>query len=70
MFICLLQMLFKSFDTVDRGILDSALGRLGCLVGLGMFTFLTMLMSGLGSNSPLDLVRPGLEMVVFLRVAP
>ena len=40
----------KSFDTVDRGILDRVLSSLGCLVGSGMLTLSVTHMFGCGSS--------------------
>ena len=57
----------KSFDTVDRGVLDavlSSLGLPGCFV---MLTLSTMLMSGNVLSWHLVLVSPGLVMVALLR---
>ena len=57
----------KSFDTVDRGILDKVLSSLG-LPGW-FLTLSTIRMFGFGSNWLLGLVSLGLGMVVFLRGA-
>ena len=56
----------KSFDTVDRSILDCALGRLGYLTGFVIF-FLFMVMFVSGSSSLLVLGSHGVGMVVFPR---
>ena len=49
----------KSFDTVDRGILDRVLSSLG-----------STLMSGYVSSLLLALDSPGLEMMAFLKIVP
>ena len=58
----------KSFDTVDRSILDCALGRLGLPAWFRkvyLFFFIVRFVSGL--SLLLDLVSHGVEMVVFSR---
>ena len=60
----------KSFDTVDRGILDRVLSSLGLLAGFVMLILSTMLMFGYALSLHLALVSPGLGMGVFLRVVP
>ena len=52
----------KSFDTVDRSILDRVLSSLGLPVGFVMPSFSTVLMLGYGSSSLLDLANLGLAM--------
>ena len=58
----------KSFDTVDRTILDRVLSSLG-LPGWFRHAY-TMLTFGSALSLPLALVGPGLGMGVFLRVVP
>ena len=53
----------KSFDTVDRGVLDLVLGRLGLPVWFRRVILVIMLMFGLGSSLLVVLVR-----LAFLRV--
>ena len=58
----------KSFETVDRSILDCALGRLGLPDWFReVFFFLFIVRSVFGLNLLLDLVNLGVEMVVFPR---
>ena len=58
----------KSFDTVDRSILDRSCVVLGCLPGSAMLISSTMLMLGCGLSWRLVLVNLGLVMGGFLRV--
>ena len=58
----------KSFDTVDRSILDCALVVLGCLIGFVRFISRFIVRFGQGLSLPLGLVSPGVGMVVFPRV--
>ena len=55
----------KSFDTVDRGILDSVLSSLGLPAWFRHAYFEYMLMCACGLSLLLALVSPGLVMVVF-----
>ena len=55
----------KSFDAVDRSILDCVLGRLCCLTGSVRFIFLSTVMFVFGLSLQLVLVSHGVEMVVF-----
>ena len=60
----------KSFDTVDRKILDCVISSLGLLAWFRHVTTLSiMLMSPFGVNLLPVLVNPGLEMVVSPKVA-
>ena len=59
----------KSFDTVDRSILDCAWVGWVCLVGFGKSILLFMLMYGLGLSLLQGWAKLGPEMVVFLRDA-
>ena len=59
----------KSFDTVDRGILDRVLSSLGCLFGSVMHALSITPMSGCGLSSLLDLASRGLVSGTFLRDA-
>ena len=58
----------KSFDTVDRSILDCALGGWVFLTGFAGFIFLFKVRFVSGSSLLLDLVSLGAGMVVSLRV--
>ena len=58
----------KSFDTVDRSILDSAWVGLAYRTGLGRLTFPSIVRFVSGSSLLLALVSHGVEMVVYLRV--
>ena len=60
----------KSFDTVDRSILDCALGRLGYLIGFERFIFLFIVRYVSGLGLLLDLVSHGVGMVVFFEGCP
>ena len=60
----------KSFDTVDRGILDFVLGQCWVfLFGFVGFISVIMLMSVSGLSLPVVLVHLGLGMEAFLKVA-
>ena len=59
----------KSFDTVDRGILDWVLSSLGLPAGFDIHTLSIMLMSGLGLSWLLVWVSLGLAMGAFPRGA-
>ena len=57
----------KSFDTVDRSILDCVLGRLGLPDWFGKVYFLFIVRFASGLSLLLDLVSHGVGMVVFHR---
>ena len=57
----------KSFDTVDRSILDCALGRLGLPDWFRKVNFLFIVRFVSGSSLLLDMVSHGVGMVVFHR---
>ena len=59
----------KSFDTVDRSILDCTWVVWGCLAGFERFIFRFIARFGCGSNLLLGLVSRGLGMAVFPRAA-
>ena len=61
--------LVKSFDTVDRGILDFVLGRLGLPVWFRRFIS-CYCAANVRQNLLVVLVRLGLGTGAFLRVAP
>ena len=58
----------KSFDTVDRSILDCALGRLGLPGWFRKVYFLFIVRFGFGLSLQRALVNFGVGTVVFLRV--
>ena len=60
----------KSFDTVDRSILDCALGRLGLPDWFRKFIFLFIVRFVSGLSLLLALVSHGVGMVVFPRAVP